>query len=115
MFRRISALQPYVRFSHASSAAAAAVAPMTTLESTVALKPSQVVVKLNDYIVGQADAKRAVAIALRNRWRRHMLSEEFKSEVSPTYTYERKPQSQPLLYTRNLQIKPPKPTPHIKH
>lgn len=54
---------------------------MITQESTVALKPSQVVVKLDDHIVGQADAKRAVAIALRNRWRRHMLSEDFKSEV----------------------------------
>lgn len=33
------------------------------------------------YIVGQGDAKRAVAIALRNRWRRHKLPQELRSEV----------------------------------
>lgn len=33
------------------------------------------------YIVGQAEAKRAVAIALRNRWRRHKLPDELRSEV----------------------------------
>jgi len=47
------------------------------------LKPSEVVTQLDDYIVGQADAKRAVAIALRNRWRRHLLPAHFKNEVIP--------------------------------
>jgi ATP-dependent HslUV protease ATP-binding subunit HslU len=48
-----------------------------------ALKPRQVVEQLDDYIIGQKDAKRAVAIALRNRWRRHRLPEDIKNEVIP--------------------------------
>jgi ATP-dependent HslUV protease ATP-binding subunit HslU len=47
------------------------------------LRPSQVVTELDRHIVGQADAKRAVAIALRNRWRRRQLSPELKKEVTP--------------------------------
>lgn len=50
---------------------------------SVALKPREVVDQLDKFIVGQADAKRAVAIALRNRWRRHQLSDELKGEVIP--------------------------------
>lgn len=46
-----------------------------------ALKPREVVEQLDKFIVGQADAKRAVAIALRNRWRRHQLSADLKNEV----------------------------------
>ena len=37
---------------------------------------------LDKFIVGQTDAKRAVAIALRNRWRRQQLKDEMKSEVN---------------------------------
>lgn len=48
-----------------------------------ALKPKEVVDQLNKFIVGQPDAKRAVAIALRNRWRRHQLSDELRNEVIP--------------------------------
>jgi ATP-dependent HslUV protease ATP-binding subunit HslU len=48
-----------------------------------ALTPSQVVDELNRFIVGQTEAKKAVAIALRNRWRRHRLSDELKEEVLP--------------------------------
>ena len=47
------------------------------------LKPSEIVVELNRYIVGQSDAKRAVAIAIRNRWRRQQLPSEMQAEVSP--------------------------------
>ena len=47
------------------------------------LKPSEIVVELDRYIVGQADAKRAVAIAIRNRWRRQQLPSEMQAEVSP--------------------------------
>ena len=47
------------------------------------LTPRQVVAELDKYIVGQADAKRAVAIAVRNRWRRQQLSEEMRAEVAP--------------------------------
>ena len=47
------------------------------------LTPSQVVAGLDRHIVGQHDAKRAVAIAMRNRWRRKQLSEELRKEVTP--------------------------------
>src|SRR3989441_10022881 len=47
------------------------------------LTPSQIVAELDKYIVGQNDAKRAVAIALRNRYRRRMLSDDLRDEVIP--------------------------------
>lgn len=45
--------------------------------------PREIVEQLDRYIVGQGDAKRAVAIAIRNRWRRQQLGEEMKNEISP--------------------------------
>jgi ATP-dependent HslUV protease ATP-binding subunit HslU len=45
--------------------------------------PREIVSELDRYIVGQADAKRAVAIALRNRWRRQQLEGELREEVLP--------------------------------
>jgi ATP-dependent HslUV protease ATP-binding subunit HslU len=48
-----------------------------------ALTPHQVVRELDKYIIGQANAKRAVAIALRNRWRRQHVSEELRQEIMP--------------------------------
>jgi len=47
------------------------------------LTPRQIVSELDKYIVGQVNAKRAVAIALRNRWRRQQLSPELRDEVAP--------------------------------
>jgi ATP-dependent HslUV protease ATP-binding subunit HslU len=47
------------------------------------LTPRQIVVELDRDIVGQADAKRAVAIALRNRWRRRQLPDDLRSQVTP--------------------------------
>ncbi len=47
------------------------------------LTPREVVEKLDKYIVGQADAKRSVAIAIRNRWRRQQLGNEMRGEVAP--------------------------------
>lgn len=47
------------------------------------LKPREVVSQLNRHIIGQDDAKRAVAIALRNRWRRLQLPAELQPEVTP--------------------------------
>ena len=47
------------------------------------LTPAQIVAELDRYIVGQDRAKRAVAIALRNRWRRQRLSPELRDEVAP--------------------------------
>ncbi len=48
-----------------------------------ALTPREIVVELDRYIVGQAAAKRAVAIALRNRWRRQQLTPDLREEVLP--------------------------------
>ena len=47
------------------------------------LTPRQIVERLDRHIIGQADAKRAVAIALRNRWRRQNVPEELADEISP--------------------------------
>ena len=45
--------------------------------------PREIVSELDRYIIGQSDAKRAVAIALRNRWRRQQLDDEMREEVLP--------------------------------
>src|SRR5687767_810733 len=45
--------------------------------------PKQIVAELDKYIVGQDDAKRAVAVALRNRWRRRQLPAELRAEIAP--------------------------------
>ena len=47
------------------------------------MTPREIVQELNKHIVGQDDAKRAVAIALRNRWRRMQLDEELRNEITP--------------------------------
>lgn len=47
------------------------------------LTPREIVEKLDQYIIGQGDAKRAVAIALRNRWRRQNVAKELAEEISP--------------------------------
>ena len=57
--------------------------PEATRTSTEALTPRQIVTELDKYVVGQAAAKRAVAIALRNRLRRQKLSPELAEEIAP--------------------------------
>jgi len=52
-------------------------------EVTASLTPKQIVAELDKFIVGQNNAKRAVAIALRNRWRRQQLPESLRDEVGP--------------------------------
>lgn len=47
------------------------------------LTPRQIVQELDRHIIGQHDAKRAVAIALRNRWRRMQIEPELRQEVMP--------------------------------
>jgi len=47
------------------------------------LTPKEIVAELNKHIIGQDDAKRAVAIALRNRWRRMQVDEELRNEITP--------------------------------
>src|SRR5205807_9806638 len=51
--------------------------------ATEALTPKEIVRELDKYIVGQKAAKRAVAIALRNRWRRQQLAPELRDEIAP--------------------------------
>lgn len=50
---------------------------------TDSLTPKAIVAALDSHIIGQKDAKRAVAVALRNRWRRQQLSADLRDEVSP--------------------------------
>ena len=47
------------------------------------MTPREIVAELDRHIIGQDDAKRAVAIAIRNRWRRQQLSDEMRHEVAP--------------------------------
>ena len=47
------------------------------------MTPQEIVHELDKYIVGQAKAKRAVAIALRNRWRRQQVAEPLRQEITP--------------------------------
>src|ERR1700754_5345531 len=57
--------------------------PETTATTIASLTPRQIVAELDKYVVGQHQAKRAVAIALRNRMRRQKLSAELAEEVIP--------------------------------
>jgi ATP-dependent HslUV protease ATP-binding subunit HslU len=56
---------------------------MTTSSLSEALTPKAIVAALDEHIIGQADAKRAVAVALRNRWRRQRLGADLRDEVTP--------------------------------
>src|SRR5512136_2311838 len=51
--------------------------------SAIELTPKKIVSELDKYIVGQGDAKRAVAIALRNRWRRQNVRADLRDEIAP--------------------------------
>lgn len=53
------------------------------MKSGEALTPKETVLELDKYIVGQSRAKRAVAIALRNRWRRQQVAEDMRDEIAP--------------------------------
>jgi ATP-dependent HslUV protease ATP-binding subunit HslU len=56
---------------------------METEQKIVSFSPREIVSELDRYVIGQGDAKKAVAIALRNRWRRQELPEDLKEEVMP--------------------------------
>ncbi|MEQ8274446.1 MAG: ATP-dependent protease ATPase subunit HslU [Deltaproteobacteria bacterium] len=56
---------------------------MTDAQMRQAFTPRETVGELDRYIIGQDGAKRAVAIALRNRWRRHRVPEELRDEIHP--------------------------------
>ncbi|MFM9844008.1 MAG: ATP-dependent protease ATPase subunit HslU [Dongiaceae bacterium] len=62
---------------------AAAAAGEAAIKGAAAFTPREIVSELDRYIVGQEEAKRAVAIALRNRWRRQQLPEDLREEVLP--------------------------------
>src|SRR5689334_2309423 len=47
------------------------------------LTPTQIVAELDQYIIGQNSAKKAVAVALRNRWRRQQVAEPMRQEITP--------------------------------
>ena len=47
------------------------------------MTPAQIVSELDKFIIGQQKAKRAVAIALRSRWRRQQIAEPLKNEITP--------------------------------
>ncbi|NIP38621.1 MAG: AAA family ATPase, partial [Candidatus Dadabacteria bacterium] len=49
----------------------------------ITLTPRETVTELDKFIVGQKEAKKAVSIALRNRWRRQRVSPEMKDEIAP--------------------------------
>src|SRR5437588_12898867 len=57
--------------------------PETTVSTIQAFTPQQIVAELDKYVVGQTQAKRAVAIALRNRMRRQKLPAEMAEEIAP--------------------------------
>jgi ATP-dependent HslUV protease ATP-binding subunit HslU len=53
------------------------------VKETPSLTPKKIVEELDRYIVGQADAKKMIAVAIRNRWRRQQLPEDIRADVSP--------------------------------
>lgn len=69
--------------SHNHSAVTVLETPSTPVEHNVTMTPREIVAELDHYIIGQDEAKRAVAIALRNRWRRMQLPEELRREITP--------------------------------
>jgi hypothetical protein len=74
-----------MRFSTVASPAIsepiASTPPKSTLLNSQSMTPKEVVNYLDNYIIGQGDAKKAVAIAFRNRWRRQHLPIDIKNEV----------------------------------
>jgi ATP-dependent HslUV protease ATP-binding subunit HslU len=58
-------------------------ADKSLMEEQQALTPKQIVEELDKYVIGQRNAKKAVAVALRNRWRRLRLSDKLQDEISP--------------------------------
>ena len=53
------------------------------MSGTSVFTPREIVSELDRYVVGQRDAKRAVAVALRNRWRRQQVEGDLRDEIAP--------------------------------
>lgn len=79
------------------------------------MKPSEVVAELDRHIVGQHDAKRAVAIAMRNRWRRRQLPEDLRKEVTPRNVLLVGPTGTSTLLNRGLCRGPDCPSQRRSH
>jgi ATP-dependent HslUV protease ATP-binding subunit HslU len=75
---------PVEAASPGDAPAVAGAAAASVDESDAWLTPRQIVAELDTYIVGQDDAKKAVAIALRNRWRRQRVPEDLRDEITPS-------------------------------
>ncbi len=56
---------------------------MSSVKGIISLTPRETVVELDRYVIGQAEAKRSVAIALRNRWRRQQVEPPLREEIAP--------------------------------
>lgn len=84
-----AAILAAARFCSAAAAAApasldAASAPPSASKTLIRnMRPRELMKELDRYIVGQSDAKKAVSVALRNRWRRHQVSEDMREEIAP--------------------------------
>jgi ATP-dependent HslUV protease ATP-binding subunit HslU len=68
---------------NATNDGAAPAAPPAEANAPATMTPQEIVHELDKFIVGQGEAKRAVAIALRNRWRRAQVSEPLRTEITP--------------------------------
>src|SRR5689334_12163061 len=67
-----------------SASTPTATSPWRSFETSMTeFSPREIVSELDRFIIGQSDAKRAVAVALRNRWRRLQLDEKMREEVLP--------------------------------
>lgn len=66
-----------------NSTQAVVATPVENQSDDITMTPREIVTALDKYIIGQDEAKRAVAIALRNRWRRMQLPEELRVEITP--------------------------------
>jgi ATP-dependent HslUV protease ATP-binding subunit HslU len=85
MLSRILVRQSILQAQRRLYAEAVPITTQTTEESNgpCNLKPREIVDQLDSFIIGQADAKRAVAVALRNRWRRHRVEPDLRDEIHP--------------------------------
>ena len=56
---------------------------LPSIQDQQLMHPTQIVAELDKHIIGQYEAKRAIAIAIRNRWRRMQLPPEMRQEITP--------------------------------
>ena len=76
-----AAAQPEVKVTIEGPAAASSDEETAEVALEKALRPKEIVEQLDRYIIGQPEAKRAVAVAMRNRWRRQRVASPLKEEV----------------------------------